>query len=273
MVTVVSKEVYNELNKKVSEAEPKKQKFDYKDFKNTVIHYSIVNDYLKDKDIKYVGKGSGRTVYMIPKGSCVGHEDSAVCLKVANGVKGIAQNKGEVHVIEKFGGKSESCFPELFETDKNGNISLLCELGRRIESFNELKAFFKEWNRHFFESDFDKTLERNGLGFPSNQQIEKDSDFFAWLSALKRVKRSGNAGKPKLKAIFDELNSIVKENPKYESFLSLLRVMFEKDAVYEVSLGDFGDLGNWAFIDRNGKDVLVPIDWGLTEEVKFQYYI
>ena len=86
MVTIVPKEVFDELNKKVSEAEPKKQKFDYKDFKKEVFHYSMVKDYLKDKEIKFVGQGSGRTAYMIPKGACVGHEDSAFDDSVASGV-------------------------------------------------------------------------------------------------------------------------------------------------------------------------------------------
>ena len=52
----------------------------------------------------------------------------------------------------------------------------------------------------------------------------------------------------------------------------MFRVMFEKDAVYDVSLGDFGEPDNWAFVNRNGQDVLVPIDWGLTHEVVNQYY-
>ena len=266
MVTIVPKEIFDELNKNVSEAEPKKQKFDYKDFKKEVFHYSMVKDYLKDKEIKFVGQGSGRTAYMIPKGACVGHEDSAVCLKVADNVKGIAQNKGEVNVIEKFGGKSEPCFPELFGTDKSGNISLLCEIGTQTQDENDFEEFFEDWDNSrgkFFHGEsqelFDELISPEGV--------------FNSLKNLKKVKRTGNAGKETIKKVLEDIKKIANEYKKYAPFVSLFTVMFEKDAVYDVALGDVGELEKWAFINRDGEDVLVPIDWGLTEEVKYQYYV
>lgn len=266
MVTVVPKEVFDELNKKVSEAEPKKQKFDYKDFKKEVFHHSMVKDYLKDKEIKFVGQGSGRTAYMIPKGACVGHEDSAVCLKVADNVKGIAQNKGEVNVIEKFGGKSEPCFPELFGTDKSGNISLLCEIGTQTRDENDFEEFFEEWDDMRRGMFLKETQEHFG-------EIISPDDIFAALKNMKKTKRTGNAGKETIRKILENIKKLSNKCKKYAPFVSLFTVMFEKDAVYDVALGDFGELENWAFINRDGEDVLVPIDWGLTEEVKYQYYI
>lgn len=266
MVTIVPKEVFDELNKKVSEAEPKKQKFDYKDFKKEVFHYSMVKDYLKDKEIKFVGQGSGRTAYMIPKGACVGHEDSAVCLKVADNVKGIAQNKGEVSVIEKFGGKSEPCFPELFGTDKSGNISLLCEIGTQTRDENDFSEFFEEWNassEDLFSEDTDEYV----------LMLEQPEDIFQSLKNLKKIRKTGLVGKAIVKDVLKDLKKMSSKYKKYAPFVSLFTVMFEKDAVYDVALGDFGELENWAFINRDGEDVLVPIDWGLTEEVKFQYYV
>ena len=266
MVTIVPKEVFNELNKKVSEAEPKKQKFDYKDFKKEVFHHSMVKDYLKDKEIKFVGQGSGRTAYMIPKGACVGHEDSAVCLKVADNVKGIAQNKGEVSVIEKFGGKSEPCFPELFGTDKSNNISLLCEIGTQTQDNNDFEEFFENWDNSRTEFFSEETKD-------VFVELISPDDVFAALKNIKKIKRTGNAGKETIRKVLEDIKKMSNKYKKYAPFVSLFTVMFEKDAVYDVALGDFGELENWAFINRDGEDVLVPIDWGLTEEVKFQYYI
>ena len=265
MVTVVTKKAFDALNKKVSEDSEKKSKFDYDDFKKEVIHYSMVNDYLKDKMIEFVGKGSGRTAYMIPKGGCIGHEDSAVCLKVANNVKGIAQNKAEVKVIEKFGGKEEPCFPELFGIDKEENISLMCEIGTQVKNESVFEDFFEDWDNSrgkFFHGEsqelFDELISPKGV--------------FNSLKNLKKVKRTGNVGKETIRKVLEDIKNIAKKYKKYLPFVSMFTVMFEKDAVYDLALGDFGELDNWAFINRNGEDVLVPIDWGFTWEVAYQYY-
>lgn len=273
MLTVVPKKEFDELNKKVSEAEPKKQKFNYEDFKKEVMHYSMVNDYLKDKLIEFVGKGSGRTAYLIPKGGCVGHEDFAVCLKVANNVRGIAQNEGEILTIENYGGKDEPCFPELFGYDLDSKISLMCEIGRKVQGQPEFTKYFREWNLDCIPKFSKQTLEN----IPRNQfndlKIEIPDDVFGYLKAIKKIKRTGNAGKEIVNEMLDDFKKVAKKYKKYEPFVSIFVVMFEKDAVYEVSLGDFGEIDNWAFVNRNGQEVLVPIDWGLTEEVKYQYYV
>lgn len=273
MVTIVPKEAFDKLNG-ISEAKDAKKKFDYEDFKKEVIHYSMAKDYLKDKQIEFVGKGSGRTAYMIPVGGCEGHQDRAVCLKIADNVKGIAQNKGEVNTIEKFG-KDNACFPKLLGVDKRENISLMTELGRKVEE-KEFYEYFAKWcdvsykffNKHNYSSEELKDIELRGMN-----EISTGDDVFFILRSLKRIKRMGNPGKPIVKKVLDDFRKISEKYRKYVSFVSLFEVMFEKEAVYDVALGDFAELDNWAFINRNGEEVLVPIDWGLTEEVKYQYYM
>ena len=93
------------------------------------------------------------------------------------------------------------------------------------------------------------------------------------MKNIKKIKRTGNAGKETIRKVLEDIKKMSNKYKKYAPFVSLFTVMFEKDAVYDVALGDFGELENWAFINRGGEDVLVPIDWGLTEEVKFQYYV
>lgn len=266
MVTVVPKKAFDALNKKVTEDSEKRIKFDYEDFKKKVMHYTFVKDYLKNKMIEFVGTGSGRTAYMIPKGGCVGHEDSAVCLKVANNVKGIAQNKAEVKIIEKFGGKENSCFPELFGTDTRENISIMCEIGKKAENM-DFSNFFEDFDE-YKEKVFDKKAKN---AFPL--MIENPSDLFQALRYVKKVKRSGNAGKEELALILENLDTIANDIPKYEPLASLFDVLFKKDAVYDLVLGDFGEISNWAFVNRNNENVLIPIDWGFTLEVADQYYM
>lgn len=263
MVTIVPKEAFDKLNG-ISEAKAAKKKFDYEDFKKEVIHYSMVKDYLKDKDIEFVGRGSGRTAYMIPVGGCEKHQDRAVCLKVADNIKGIAQNKGEISTIEKFG-KDNACFPELLGVDKAEHISLMTELGRKV-SEKEFEQFFNVWNDYRRDAFQEETLEQ----IP---EIETFDDVFVMLRNIKKIKRTGNAGKALVAEMLSDFRKVSEKYSEYIPFVSLFEVMFEKDAVYDVALGDFAEADNWAFIARNGEEVLVPIDWGLTEEVKYQYYM
>ena len=187
-------------------------------------------------------------------------------MKVADNVKGLAENKGEVSVIEKFGGKSEPCFPELFGTDKSNNISLLCEIGTQTRDENDFAEFFEEWNassEDLFSEDTDEYV----------LMLEQPEDIFQSLKNLKKIRKTGLVGKAIVKDVLEDLKKMSSKYKKYAPFVSLFTVMFERDAVYDVALGDFGELENWAFINRDGEDVLVPIDWGLTEEVQFQYYV
>jgi len=265
MLTIVSKEAFDELNRVVSEDFEKKFPFDYNDFKEEVLHYSMVNDYLKNKMIEFVGTGSARTAYMIPKGGCKNVKRRAVCLKVAKNVKGIAQNKGEIKMLEDFNWKRNPCFPELFGIDKHTNISLLCEIGRKVDS-KEFDDFFSFWN------DF----RRNGFHEDARREIPEIGTFddvFVALKRIKRLKKMGNEGKEPMKRILDDFKRVAKADKKYVPFVSLFEVLFEKEAVYEISIGDFAEKDNWAFVNRDNEDVLVPIDWGLTNEVANQYYM
>lgn len=261
MVTIVPKEAYEKLNKKVSEADNSKSGFNMKDFQQDVIHYSMVSDYMKSKDVEFVGEGSGRIAFMLPKGSSDDSKNSAVCLKVAKNIKGIAQNKGEKQMLEKF--KGEACVPQLFAYDKKQDIALEMELGRKV-SEDEFEEFFGDWN------DSIKDVFSNKIS--EEFEIYIGNDIYRALNSLKKIKRTGNAGKPVIKAVLDDIRKM-KDYGKYAPFVSLFEVLFEKDGMYDVSLGDFGEYDNWAFVNRDGVDVLLPIDWGLTAEVTARYYM
>lgn len=264
MVTIVPKEAYEKLNKGVSEEENSKSGFSMKDFQKDIVHFSMVNDYMKTKDVDFVGEGSGRIAFMLPKGSSEDAKDSAVCLKVAKNIKGIAQNKGEKKMLDRF--KGEACVPRLFAYDKNQDIAIEMELGRKVTE-HEIYKFFDDWSRFVNRLPFDGFTEH------SLTNINDSRDIYGALRMVRKIQRQGNDGKPRVKAILEDFRKIASAHKKYAPFVSLFEVMFEKEAVYDIPLGDFGDIDNWAFVNRDGIDVLLPIDWGLTSEVLMQYYM
>lgn len=262
MITIVPKEAYDKLNKEVTESEKTKTSFSFKNFQDNVLHYSMVNDYLKGKKVEYVGEGSGRIAFMLPKGACEDAPDSAVCLKVAKNVKGVAQNKGELKMSEKFG--NEVCFPKVFAGDKRDGIALEMELGRKVE-LGEFNRFFSDW----FEASTSFSTETKKA---ISTKINSLDELYKSLNRLRRIKKSGTVGKQVIKDTLLDLKKVSDKFKKYLPIVSLFEVLFEKDGIYEVKLGDFGEYDNWAFVNREGEDVLIPIDWGLTQEVAAQYY-
>ena len=264
MVTIVPKEVYEKLNSTVNEdSESKKTAFSFKDFQDNVFHYSYVKDYLQDKNIDFVGEGSGRIAFMIPKGSSIDAKKSAVCFKVAKNIKGIAQNKAEHEVITKF--KKYPCVPEIFAYDKGANIGIELELGRKV-SDEDIHNFFSEWKEEVEKTGF--ILTKDGI----INDVQNAEDIYEYIRKLRTLRNSGIGGKNLLKIILKKLNTISSKHAKYLPFTSLFEVLFIKNAVNELEIGDFGTADNWAFINRNNENVLLPIDWGFTKEVADKYY-
>lgn len=262
MVTVIPRKIFMEL---ASIKEDKEEIFSFKDFTDKVIHYSMVRDYLKGKPVKFVGSGSGRTAYFMPGLLCKDVSmNSPVCLKVANNIRGIEQNKGEKKIIDKYGSRTE-CFPEIYKYDKHGNIAMLVELGTDVLD-DDFDQYFEELNNSFrndFSEDTKKIIPR----------ISEANDVYKAIKNLSAIHRQGNSGKPYVKSVLKDLESVAKRNKAYIVFYSIFEVLFKKGGIYDMTIGDFGDPDNWALMKRKNQDVIVPIDWGLTKEVAYRYYM
>ena len=130
---------------------------------------------------------------------------------------------------------------------------------------DKFEEYFKIWNDYARDTFQDETLE-------NIKEIDCSERIFKALFAMKKIKKQGNAGKALLATILEDFEKVSEKYPEYVPFVSLFKVMFEKGAVYDVALGDFGEPDNWGFVKRDGQMVLIPIDWGLTHEVVNQYY-
>lgn len=258
MLTTIPREQFKELTRalKEDESNSKKKLFSFRDFLKNVIHYSMVKEYLSDKNVKFVGKGSSRTAFFLPGYSCFGiPKYSPVCLKVADNIKGLAQNKAENDIISK-NGKGEICFPKIFNYDNKGNIAMITEIGTPAVD-NDFKEYFKELTK----------LDKN---IPNLEDAGKMHDFLYDLAIAKR--RNEKEQDKMVEKTIESMKQISKRDKKYEVLYSILHVLFQKNLWNEISLGDFQFADNWAIIIRNNEEALIPIDWGLSREVAYQYY-
>lgn len=281
-MVIVPKEVLEKLQKGISEDQNSKLPFDFDDFIEKVDNERKIKDYLVQREIEFVGTGSSRTAYLIPKGSCLDAKNRSVCFKIAKNMAGIGQNKAEKHIMDKYG-KNEACFPHIFKYDEKRNICLESEIGSPLSQY-DIEDYFKDWNdfmarsnskRKFsdkFGSLFSK-YKREFRNLKNILKIESIKNIFDVLFILKDFRKMGGKYQNEYQMYLDTIDECAEENKKYSGLASLSNILFKKGAASEMILGDFQHAVNYAMVYRDIPDpILIPIDYGLTEKIFDDFY-
>lgn len=284
-MVVIPKKAFDVLKSgKVVEANADLKPLSFKDFTREVDKISKVMSYMKGIAVDFVGQGSSRVAFCIPKGSCDEAKDRPICFKVAIKEAGVAQNKAEYGIVQKYG-KDEDCFPEIFAYDKIRNICLETEIGVSPDEY-DMKQYFSDWNRGIskkviktgFMDYLKKIVDKDYYAYKKNiasmLEVNSIQNIFDVLAIIKDFKDLKVKSRKELADLYIEtITSTAEEYTQYKGLASLANVLFKKGADSEVIIGDFRHPANYAMVDRGAKDLtLIPIDYGLTEGVYESYY-
>ena len=285
MLTTIPEEEFLQLCEGVSEANASKRNFNWTTMLKWANTRDRINQYMETTNTKYIGSGSSRTAYYLPQGKYGQNKlETPACFKVANNVRGVAQNKLEISNLKKFGGDDWPCFPYLYDWDSKKNLFMLCEVGTPIDKSKRIGAkYFIEWN-DFSKSYVNKNINRNfqtkikrRLGiyyerFFYPKYVLNITDTFGTLTeVLMRLKKGKKEGEEELyDLIIGFLDSLAETHPKYNGIVSAYK--FCADHPKEIMASDFEAEENWAFVKRGKEYVAIPIDWGFNDEVWNKYY-
>ncbi len=247
--------------------------------------YRGIFDYLKYlKDVKYVGEGSSRISFFLEPGATEMAKDSPACFKIAKNEKGIAQTKAEMKLFAEY--KDEISFPKVYNCDTKNYFFQLIEFGTVLEDavaedILDPYSYFNEWSEFIR-----KTIEedRNSLDFHVGyyeandvEQVIYGTGFDAILNLIFKYLQESNHFCWRLdgekKKLADDVIMKAKKkfaNGKYKEIVSFLN--FAEEHKDTLVLDDFGNQWNWGVVEREGRLTLIPIDWGLTQEVWDHYY-
>lgn len=275
-LTVIPIEDYRQLVGETNEEKHMKFHFDWnvveKDYSRS---YKDILTYMSITDVKMIGTGSGRTAFFLPAGDWKKDKTAPVCFKVAKNMKGVAQNKVEIDLFNKYG-KQYSCFPEMFEYDRNNQYYLLTEVGRALRH-GELNRYFKFWNEYV------KDMLMNSDGTEPFYYFPEDVYGFETgnLDFMQRIYDicEGLNKKGKVKGwyenkeeIVEDIERISSQFPQYKTITDLIRFSIE-GGWEKVRFDDFAmNDANWAMVVRNGTQYLLPIDFGFSDEIAKQFY-
>ncbi len=236
--------------------------------------------YLNACGIKKLGQGSSRAAYALKPGDAGIKNLSGPCvLKIAtHPAKGAGQNKAEAEMTEKYQHRL-ACFPRLYACDRQNWNYILVEMGTPLDKTPA--KFRNEWLkplREFFMDYLDKDP------YPDVDEPVLDEDQFefsspTWCAFTIRTIAELLAGE--LDGVSDEefiwYQSLIKTMSR--SQIPMVRVLADvfkyaqKHGSSEVSLGDLNAPDNWAFVQRDGDMLLIPIDWGASSELMKKYYV
>ena len=268
-LTVIPIEDYKSLLNGTNEA--KKLRFSWntveKDYSKS---YKDILSYMSMTDVKLIGEGSGRTAFFLPPGDWKKDKTTPVCFKVSKNEKGVAQNKVEIDLFTEYG-KVYSCFPEMFEYDRNNKYFMLTEVGRAPQK-GELKRYFKLWN------DYVQDMLMNSDGTePFYFFFDTDYNFDFTNHIYKICEGLNVDGKVKgwfenKEEVLEDIERISTQFQQYKTITDLIRFSTE-DGWEKVRFDDFAmNDANWAMVVRNGMQYLMPIDYGFSHEVVDTYY-
>lgn len=161
--------------------------------------------------------------------------DDQKVLKIAKNQKGLAQNEAEMD----WGRNNYGVFGIIYEADTENNTWIEMELASKARA-----------------SDFQRIL---GVSWEETTAL---IDYIFSLSSKCRYPMYFNE---RIKNLYEKL--IVEEESEF--FLSLNMYIFDYQPW---SVNDWTVLNNWGIVKRNGKEELVIIDDGLSEDVWNNYY-
>ena len=285
MLTVIPEEEFLELCEGVSEANATRRNFNW----TTMLKWSNtrdrINKYMATTNTKFIGSGSSRTAYYLPQGKYGQNKlDTPACFKVANNVKGVAQNKLEIKNLQTFGGEDWPCFPYLYDWDNKKKLFMLCEVGTSIYKGRIGDTYLDKWGRFsesYYKKNINKKLEkklRHWYGRFTTEDLFHPVDMYDIIKSfgdnietLIDLKKGKNPEKKEVfDCIIDFLDALAEEYPKYNGITTTIK--FCIDHPKEIAAGDFESSENWAFVKRGKEYVAIPIDWGFNEEIWTKYY-
>lgn len=285
MLTTIPEEEFLQLCEGVSEANATKRNFNW----TTMLKWSNtrdrINQYMSTTNTKYIGSGSSRTAYYLPQGKYGTNKlETPACFKVANNVKGVAQNKLEIKNLQTFGGEDWPCFPYLYDWDNKKNLFMLCEVGTGIYKSSIGTKYFTQWrefSRSYYKQNVKKDLESklkkwygryntDDLFYPDTMYDIHSSfgDIIKTLRYLKKIKKP--EGKEVYNFIIEFLDAMAEKYPKYNGITTTIKFCIAHPK--EIAADDFESSENWAFVKRGRNYVAIPIDWGFNEEIWQKYY-
>ena len=275
-LTVIPIKEYELLTKNANEASKNKIRFSWdiveKDYSKS---YRDILSYMSMTDVKKIGSGSGRTAFFLPPGDWKKDRSTPICFKVAKNKKGVAQNKVEIDLFSEYG-KQYSCFPEMFEYDKNNQYYLLTEVGRPLKD-GELANYFMSWNSYIEDMLFDSYGRApfyyfDCINSTAGQFNESFTEHVYEICKALNVSGIQRGWTEDPQSVLDDMDRISKEFPKYSGLTSLFR--FSVDGGWKkIRFDDFSaNVQNWAIVTRNAEELLIPIDYGFSDEVVKQFY-
>lgn len=224
----------------------------------------------------YVNEGSSRIVFLMKDGRC---------LKIAKNEAGLSQNKRECRTFSMRGIDKYNCFPKLFDADKKMYRALIEEFGTELP---------ESWvKQHFNGHEFWEIMKLVKVIYDISRvkRCKKEDS----INALKDVIETGEVpaelqgvSQFKHNAVFPDLKKLEHDyranlagmydaffNPKNKEiikpFLGLLD-FYQDHGTKSLIIDDLEQSGNWALCHRNGEDVPVIIDAGLSDSVWNKHY-
>ena len=165
--------------------------------------------------------------------------DNEKCLKLAKNRKGIAQNIEEINLgNDMYAG---SCFAKVYDYDQNG-LFVEMELARKAK-----ESDFERLVGIPFDSYCDLIIRTALTYLPDNCQSK------GWINS----------------AMEDTYNYVMDNIDDFEFINEVVEYMYN----FQVkAYGDLQRLSSYGVVKRNGREEMVIIDFGLTEDVFNNYY-
>ena len=252
-------------------------KFDFDDFLKASKSFDDLVEYVNGSGLKLLGEGSARAVYMLPSKQAKSFQAEGPCvLKIAiDPAKGPAQNKAESWATNKYQNRYE-CFPKLYAYDSDNWYYVATEIGTPLDGapksflypqLKRLHEYFQAYiQKHNLPQDV-KVLD------PAHFVIKQPYMFVDLMDAVLTVFSWPNvASQAELSWVNKLLRHMTANGDELIKGIADTMRYFKRYRDSEINCGDFGNEANWAFVKRNGKILLIPIDWGGSSEVMDTYY-
>ena len=232
-------------------------------------------NYLKSK-CQFVGEGSSRTTFIL---------NDKIALKIAKNEKGIAQNENEIKLAETL--NALDGFATIFDWDKKSYSALTTELCSPLEDDQSgVDTFYEMFKMtpmetidmllYLYEQDGTTTHLRKKMQLILASEDRSFSDLCDMVekqylsSVLDCMSKVEMMEKARINLKFLDMYDD-KNNPQGQVLRSIIDFQIKTNGE-KVIFDDMTNPANWGIINRNGKDCLVIIDAGLSDQIASDYY-
>ena len=232
-------------------------------------------NYLRGK-CQFVGKGSSRTTFIL---------NDKTALKIAHNEKGIAQNENEIKLSEIL--NDLDGFATIFDWDKKSYSALTTELCSPLEDDQSgVDTFYEMFKMtpmetidmllYLYEQDGTTTHLRKKMKLILASEDRSFSDLCDMVekqylsSVLDCMSKVEMMEKARINLKFLDMYDD-KNNPQGQVLRSIIDFQIKTNGE-KVIFDDMTNPANWGMINRNGKDCLVIIDAGLSDQIASDYY-